>query len=77
MAIGIRDRLQVDVGVSTTGIAGPSGGSHKKPVGLLFVAVSKGDRIEVREQAVVKYFHQSSQTTSSPHSSIPAHFNRS
>lgn len=40
MARGVRILAGADVGISTTGIAGPTGGTDKKPVGLVYVGVS-------------------------------------
>ena len=39
MARGIRSRSRAGVGLSVTGIAGPSGGSVEKPVGLVYVGL--------------------------------------
>ena len=43
MAIGVRKRASSNFGVSSTGIAGPGGGSPSKPVGLVYVACAYGD----------------------------------
>jgi PncC family amidohydrolase len=64
MARGARRLLRADLALSTTGIAGPTGGSPEKPVGMVYVALASGlgencrefhwtgDRRRNREQSV-------------------------
>jgi len=54
MAEGIKKRSKVDIGVSTTGIAGPTGGSDEKPVGTVFIGFKSDDKTIV-EKFVLKY----------------------
>jgi nicotinamide-nucleotide amidase len=42
MACGIRERANVSMGLSVTGIAGPGGGTETKPVGLVYVGLDGG-----------------------------------
>jgi nicotinamide-nucleotide amidase len=44
MALGIRTSSNTDIGISTTGIAGPTGGSTEKPVGLVWIGYSDKDK---------------------------------
>ena len=51
MADGVRRVSGADIGISTTGIAGPDGGTEEKPVGLVYVGVSSewyNDVLELR-----------------------------
>ncbi len=40
MARGVRRVFKSDIGIGITGIAGPSGGTRKKPVGLVYISLS-------------------------------------
>ncbi|MDE2745983.1 MAG: CinA family protein [Chloroflexota bacterium] len=51
MARGVRDTLNADIGVSETGITGPTGGSESRPVGTVWMAcVGPGDRVHAERQ---------------------------
>ncbi len=50
LAEGIRECCGATLGLGVTGIAGPSGGSDEKPVGLVYLAVSDADGTEVVEK---------------------------
>lgn len=49
MAEGVRTKSNVDIGISTTGIAGPTGGTKEKPVGLVYIAVSTTKNVVVKK----------------------------
>lgn len=49
MAEGIARTSGADIGLATTGIAGPDGGTPEKPVGLVYVALHFGGETKVKE----------------------------
>jgi nicotinamide-nucleotide amidase len=70
LAEGARSRLEADVGVGVTGVAGPGGGTESKPVGLVWLSVAgpgaqlltrsvnlPGGRLDVRERATTVGIH--------------------
>jgi len=50
MAEGIRKRCRSTLGVGITGVAGPTGGTDEKPVGLVYVALSDNNETKVEER---------------------------
>ena len=49
MASGIREKAMVQYGLATTGVAGPTGGTKEKPVGLVFISIATKDTVYVKD----------------------------
>ena len=56
MAEGVRKLSGADIAVSTTGIAGPNGGTPEKPVGLVYVGISTQNHSFAKELHLSKGF---------------------
>lgn len=64
MAQGARKRFKSDFAIATTGIAGPTGGTPQKPIGLVFIGIAlpnktivkkfifKGTRLNIKSQTL-------------------------
>ncbi|WMJ22126.1 CinA family protein [Paludicola sp. MB14-C6] len=73
MAGGILHKANADVGISVTGIAGPTGGTKEKPVGTVYIGVAtkskvfckrlnlEGNREDIRKQTVQCLFEMTLQ----------------
>jgi len=49
MAKNVAKMAKTNMSISVTGIAGPNGGTRKKPVGLVFIGIKKGSKIRVKK----------------------------
>ncbi|NMA85056.1 MAG: competence/damage-inducible protein A [Epulopiscium sp.] len=49
MAIGAAKMANTYIGIGITGIAGPSGGTPEKPVGLVYIGLCQGDKVQVKK----------------------------
>lgn len=49
MANGLQQRTNCDIALCTTGIAGPTGGSKEKPVGLVYISIKYKNIVTIKE----------------------------
>ena len=50
MAQGVRKAFSTTFGLSTTGVAGPTGGTKRSPIGKVFIGLTNGKRTWVRKE---------------------------
>ena len=70
MATGLLNKTGVDIALSTTGLAGPSGGTKEKPVGLVYIGIAtkknsfviksifSGNRTSIQNKVALKAFDE-------------------
>lgn len=70
MAKGLREKTGVDIALSTTGLAGPSGGTKENPIGLVYIGIATknssfvvksiftGNRSSIQNRAMLKAFNE-------------------
>ncbi|MEA1975199.1 MAG: competence/damage-inducible protein A [Bacillota bacterium] len=73
MLTGLNDKMNTDIAIAITGVAGPNGGSVEKPVGLVYIGIKifdniyiirnnfRGNRTEIRIRTCKKVFNFISQ----------------
>ncbi len=49
MALGARKKSKTNIGISTTGVAGPTGGTKEKPVGLVYIGFATDKNVIVKK----------------------------
>lgn len=64
MAKGVRELLKTDIGISVSGVAGPTGGTPEKPVGTVWIAVANAHKVAAKKLRLTSFRDQNiSQTT--------------
>lgn len=70
MAKGLLEKTGVDIALSTTGLAGPSGGTKENPIGLIYIGIATknssfvvksiftGNRSSIQNRAMLKAFNE-------------------